>query len=52
MTDFINLKIKSVQPFRCVYRDRMDVPEFIGVSAHTYMNICVCNVFLKNIIDE
>jgi hypothetical protein len=30
MTDFINIKIKSAQSFRCAYRDRMNVSKFIG----------------------
>jgi hypothetical protein len=47
MTDFINLKIKSTQYFRCVYRDMMCVRVFIEVSAHTYINLYICTVFLK-----
>jgi hypothetical protein len=47
MTDFMNLKIKSAQSFRGAHRDRVCVRMFIGVSAHTYMSICVCTVFLK-----
>jgi hypothetical protein len=45
MTDFINLKIKSTQSFECAHRDRMYVYMFIGMSAHTYINIYVCTVF-------
>jgi hypothetical protein len=35
MTDFINLKIKSAQSFRCAYRDKMYTHVFIWMSAHT-----------------
>jgi hypothetical protein len=45
--DFVNLRIKSAQSFRCAYRGRGCVRVFIGVSAHTCMSICVCTVFLK-----
>jgi hypothetical protein len=44
--DFVNLKIKSVKYFECVYRDRMYIRVFIGVNAHTYISIYVCIVFL------
>jgi hypothetical protein len=47
-TDFVNLKIKPTQSFRGDHRVRMCVRVFIGVSAHTYISICVCIVFLKN----
>jgi hypothetical protein len=47
VTDFMNLKIKSAQSFGCAHRDRVCVYMFIGVSAHTCMNICVYTVFLK-----
>jgi hypothetical protein len=47
VTDFVNLKIKSAQFFRCTHRGRVCVRVFIGVSAHMYMSICVCTVFLK-----
>jgi hypothetical protein len=30
MTDFVNLKIKSVQSFECAYRNIMCVRVFIG----------------------
>jgi hypothetical protein len=45
--DFMNLKIKPAQSFRCAHKGRVCVRMFIGVSAHTYMSICVCIVFLK-----
>jgi hypothetical protein len=47
MTDFINLKIKLVQSFRDNHKDVMRVYIFIGVSAHIYINIYICTVFLK-----
>jgi hypothetical protein len=47
VTDFVNLKIKPTQSFRGAHRGRICVCVFIGVSAHTYMSICVCTVFLK-----
>jgi hypothetical protein len=49
VTNFVNLKIKSDQFFGGTHRDRMCVRMFIGVSAHTYINICVCTIFLKKI---
>jgi hypothetical protein len=50
MTDFVNLKIKSTQSFRCAHRGRVYMRAFIGVSVHICMSICVCTVFLKKII--
>jgi hypothetical protein len=47
VTDFVNLKIKLAQFFRDIYKGRMCVYVFIWVSVHTYMSICVCNMFLK-----
>jgi hypothetical protein len=47
VTNFVNLKIKSAQSFKDVYRGRVYVRVFIGVSAHTCMSICVYTVFLK-----
>jgi hypothetical protein len=44
LIDFMNIKIKSIQSFRDVYRGRMYVRVFIGVSAHICMNICICTV--------
>jgi hypothetical protein len=46
--DFVNLKIKPTQSFRCAHKNRMYVHIFIMVTAHTCINICVCIVFLKN----
>jgi hypothetical protein len=47
VTDFVNLKIKPTQSFGCAHRGRVCVRVFIAVSAHTYVSICVCTVFLK-----
>jgi hypothetical protein len=47
VTDFVNLKIKPAQSFRGAHRSRVCMCVFIGVSAHTCMNICVSTVFLK-----
>jgi hypothetical protein len=47
VTDFVNLKIKPAQSFRCAHRSRVCICVFIGVSIHTCMSICVCTVFLK-----
>jgi hypothetical protein len=40
VTDFMNLKIKLTQYFRCVHKNSV----FIEVSVHTYMMIYVCTV--------
>jgi hypothetical protein len=47
MTDFMNLKIKPAQSFGGAHRNMICVRVFIEVSAHTYMSIYVCTVFLK-----
>jgi hypothetical protein len=47
VTDFVNLKIKPAQSFRCAHRGRVCVRVFIEVIAHTCMSIYVCTVFLK-----
>jgi hypothetical protein len=52
VTDFVNLKIKSAQSFRCVNRGRVCVRVFIEVSARTCMSIYVCTVFLKKRINR
>jgi hypothetical protein len=49
VTDFVNLKIKPAQSFRCAHKGKMCVRIFIGVSARTCMRIYVCTVFLKNL---
>jgi hypothetical protein len=45
--DFVNLKIKLAQSFRCTHRDRMCVRMFIGMSVYTCIRICVYTIFLK-----
>jgi hypothetical protein len=47
VTDFMNLKINSTQSFRDAHRGRMYMRMFVELSAHTYMSIYVCTVFLK-----
>jgi hypothetical protein len=47
MTNFVNLKVKPAQSFRCAYRCRVCVRVFIVMSVHTYISICIYNVFLK-----
>jgi hypothetical protein len=52
ITDFVNLKIKSTQSF--VLKVLIEVEcacVFIEMSAHTYMNIYVCTVFLNKSAD-
>jgi hypothetical protein len=49
VTDFMNLKTKPTQSFRCIYRDRVCV---LRVSAHMYISIYIYIVFLKNISGE
>jgi hypothetical protein len=47
LTDFVNLKIKPTQFFRCAHKNRVCVHVFIEVSARMCMSICICTVFLK-----
>jgi hypothetical protein len=49
VTDFVNLKIKPAQSFRCAHKGRVCVRVFIGVSARMCLSIYVCTVFLKKI---
>jgi hypothetical protein len=44
VTDFMNLKIKLTQSFRCTRRGRVCVHVFIGVSARMSIRVCL---FLK-----
>jgi hypothetical protein len=37
VTDFMNLKIKPTQSFRCAHRDKKYVYVFIRMGAHTYI---------------
>jgi hypothetical protein len=41
VTDFVNLKIKPAQSFRCVHMCMVCVRVFIRVSVHLCMSICV-----------
>jgi hypothetical protein len=47
VTDFVNLKIKSAQSFRCAHRDKVCIHVFLEVSNYTYISIYVYTVFLK-----
>jgi hypothetical protein len=46
MTNFVNLKIKPAQSFRSAHKGKIYVHEFIWMSSHTYISICVYTVFL------
>jgi hypothetical protein len=46
VTDFVNLKIKSVQSFGD-YKGRVYVHVFIWLSVRTCMNIYVCNILKR-----
>jgi hypothetical protein len=48
VTEFVNFKIKLTQSFEGIRRGRICICIFIGVSAHTYISICVYIMFLKN----
>jgi hypothetical protein len=41
VTDFVNLKIKLSQSFRCAHKNKVCVRIFIGMSNHMYIGICV-----------
>jgi hypothetical protein len=47
VTDFVNLKIKSTQSFRCTHRDMMYILLFIWVSDRTCINFYVYTIFQK-----
>jgi hypothetical protein len=47
VTNFVNIKIKPVQSFGGAHKGRVYVHIFIEVSAHMYISICVCTMFLK-----
>jgi hypothetical protein len=47
ITNFVNLKIKSVKSFEGAHRGRMCMSIFIGVNAHTCMSIYICTVSKK-----
>jgi hypothetical protein len=47
VTDFVNLKIKSIQSFRYIHKDRMYIRMFIGVIGYTYISIYIFTMFLK-----
>jgi hypothetical protein len=41
LTDFINLKIKLTQSFRCTHKSRLCIRVLIEMNAHIYISICV-----------
>jgi hypothetical protein len=43
----VNLNIKPAQSFKYTHINKIYIYMFIGVSDRTYINIYVCNVFLK-----
>jgi hypothetical protein len=45
VTNFVNLKIKPTQFFRCVHSGSMHIYVFIEVDTYMCINICVCTVF-------
>jgi hypothetical protein len=47
MTDFVNLKIKSIQFFKYTHKGMIYVCVFIGMSIYTCMITYVYIVFLK-----
>jgi hypothetical protein len=47
VAEYMNLKIKPAQFFGGVYKSRVCMCVFIGISAHMCISICVCTVFLK-----
>jgi hypothetical protein len=47
VTNFVNLKIKTVQSFRYAHKSKICVRVFIGVSARTCIIIYVITVFLN-----
>jgi hypothetical protein len=46
VTDFVNLKIKSIQSFQCIHKGRMYVHMFIGVFDYIYISIYIFTMFL------
>jgi hypothetical protein len=48
--DFVNLKIKSAQSFRCVYKDMVCVYVYIGINDHMYISIYIYTVFFKKLV--
>jgi hypothetical protein len=41
MIDFVNLKIKSTQSFKCSHKNRVYIHVFIGVNTHIYIYIYI-----------
>jgi hypothetical protein len=51
MTDFMNLKIKSVQSFGCAHRGSMYVCIYRGECSYMYEYLSLCCVSKKNVRD-
>jgi hypothetical protein len=49
MTDFVNLKIKPAQSFKCAHKDRVCIRMFIEVITYMCISIYMCTVFLKKV---
>jgi hypothetical protein len=49
VTDFVNLKIKPIQSFRCAHKGKgmIYVRLFIEISARTCISICICILFFN-----
>jgi hypothetical protein len=47
MINFMNLKIKSAQFFRCVHMNRVYVHVFIKMSVHICISMYIYTIFLK-----
>jgi hypothetical protein len=48
--DFVNLKIKSTQSFRCAHSDRVYVHIFIWMNARTYICITIFKKVVTSLI--
>jgi hypothetical protein len=48
VTDFVSLKIKLTQSFRCAHKNRVCARIFIELSIHMFMSICVYTVLKKS----
>jgi hypothetical protein len=49
ITDFINLKIKSIQSFKGAYKDKIYIYIFIGVNTHIYISIFILYLSLNRV---
>jgi hypothetical protein len=51
MTNFMNLKIKPAQSFRCAHRDMVYAHVFIKINIYTCMIIYIYTMFKKKFAD-